>query len=421
MASRAFGFISSQMTRGDRLGHSWREGRLLFPGLACDFACMIRAALALYEATGERAYLDQALAWQRALDRHYANPDNGGYFLTADDAEGLVVRPGATTDDATPNPNAIAAGNLVRLAALAGDDAWRAKADRLFEGVLGAAGENLIGHAALLNALDLRLRGAEIVVTGSGAQADALAAAALRLPTLNRIVLRAPNADALPASHPARDKIAAAPRGRGVRVRRRAMLAAGDGTASASPQAVARDGRSYHSDSKLESLCAPRRSRIRSALGRNIMRLLPRRHAGCMTDRHASRLAEDMQVELNALENTENRCRMTFVIENKGKAAVDSLKLDLALFNTDGAVYRRMVVDMAPVRAAKTIVEGLRDRGDCAQLGKVLVNEVTACTPGDAAACQDQLALSSRVKTRAAVQVIVARMERGEVRTISHD
>jgi uncharacterized protein YyaL (SSP411 family) len=217
MAAKAFGFIASVMTSGERhghrLGHSWRAGRLLYPGLASDFACMTKAALALYEATGERPYLDQALAWQRALDRHYANPDNGGYFLTADDAEGLVVRPAATNDDATPNPNAIAAGNLVRLAVLAGDDAWREKADRLFEGIFSAAGENLIGHAALLNALDLRLRGAEIVVTGTGARADALLAAALRLQFTDRIVLRAPAADALPVSHPAREKIAAAPEG----------------------------------------------------------------------------------------------------------------------------------------------------------------------------------------------------------------
>ena len=92
------------MTRGDRLGHSWRAGRLLFPGLASDFACMIKAALALHEATGERSYLDQALAWQHALDRHYANPDNGGYFLTADDAEGLVVRPGRDQRRRDPEP-----------------------------------------------------------------------------------------------------------------------------------------------------------------------------------------------------------------------------------------------------------------------------------------------------------------------------
>ena len=60
-AEQAFDFIAQSMTKGDRLGHSWREGRLLYPGLASDFANMIRAALALYEATGRRDRLDQAL------------------------------------------------------------------------------------------------------------------------------------------------------------------------------------------------------------------------------------------------------------------------------------------------------------------------------------------------------------------------
>jgi uncharacterized protein YyaL (SSP411 family) len=210
MAARAYRFIAGAMTQGDRLGHSWRAGRLLVPGLASDFAGMIRAALALHEVTGERPYLDRALEWQAALDRHYAH-SNGGYFLTADDAEGLVVRPAATSDDATPNHNGVAAANLVRLAVLAGDDRWRDKADRLFDGVLSAGSENLIGHASLLNALDLRLRAAEIVVTGTGARAEALIAAALKLPTLTRIILRAPSPDALPAFHPAREKIAASP------------------------------------------------------------------------------------------------------------------------------------------------------------------------------------------------------------------
>ena len=76
-AERAFAFIARAMTRGDRLGHSWREGKLKFPGLASDFAAMIRAALALYEATGRPSYLDQALTWQRALDRDYANAETG--------------------------------------------------------------------------------------------------------------------------------------------------------------------------------------------------------------------------------------------------------------------------------------------------------------------------------------------------------
>ena len=42
MAARAFMFIAAAMAHGDRLGHSWREGKLLFPGLASDHAAMIR-------------------------------------------------------------------------------------------------------------------------------------------------------------------------------------------------------------------------------------------------------------------------------------------------------------------------------------------------------------------------------------------
>src|SRR6516165_4959187 len=209
-AVRAFMFVDSHMTRGDRLGHSWREGKLLFPGLASDHAAMIRAGLALHEATGEHDYLERALAWQATLDRHYVNATTGGYYLTADDAEGLVVRPNATADEATPNPNSVAAQNLVRLALVSGHDAWRQKADRLFEGLLPLAYDNFFMHLALFNALDLRLHAAEIVVAGSGARADALTGGALKLPYTDRIVLRARTAEALPPEHPARAKLKAA-------------------------------------------------------------------------------------------------------------------------------------------------------------------------------------------------------------------
>jgi hypothetical protein len=207
LASRAFNFVAHSMARGDRLGHSWRQGKLKFPGLASDYAAMIRAALALYEATGRTSFLDHALQWQRVLDRDYVNADTATYYLTAADAEGLVIRPAATTDEATPNHNAVAAQNLIRLAALSGDDAWRDKADRLIAGVAPLIAENLYMHLATLNAIDLRLHGAEIVVTGQGAGADALLKAARRLSPLDRIVFHAASAEALPSQHPAREKL----------------------------------------------------------------------------------------------------------------------------------------------------------------------------------------------------------------------
>ncbi len=201
LAERAFRFIAESMTRGARLGHSWRDGRLVFPGLTSDYAAMIGAALALYQATGKADYLARAVAWTASLETHHAAED-GGYYLTADDAEGLILRPDATADDAVTNPNALVARNLVRLAAFTGDDGYRARADRLFDGLLPRAAPSLYSHAGLLNALDTRLRGPEIVVVGpEGDQATAMMEAAYRLPRLDIAIQRV-----VDANHPARAK-----------------------------------------------------------------------------------------------------------------------------------------------------------------------------------------------------------------------
>jgi uncharacterized protein len=201
-AQKAFAFVERHMTRGDRLGHSWRDGKLLYPGLASDHAAMVKAALALYEATAAPEYLGHASQWQRALDRHYARGDIGGYYLTADDAEGLIVRPDSTIDEATPNPNGVTAQNLIRLAALTGDDTWRQQADVLFDRMLPTASQSMYLHASLANALDLRLRAIEVVAIGS--QADQFAAVALELPFLERVVMRVARPQDLPAAHAGR-------------------------------------------------------------------------------------------------------------------------------------------------------------------------------------------------------------------------
>jgi len=127
---------------------------------------MIRAALALYEATGERAYLERALAWQGAFDVHYADPDTGGYYLSPTDADDLLLRPHSTQDDATPNPNAVAAGNLCGSPCCRATTAGRAQADRLIEGFSLRPSAICSATWRCSMPLDLRLCGAEIVVTG---------------------------------------------------------------------------------------------------------------------------------------------------------------------------------------------------------------------------------------------------------------
>jgi hypothetical protein len=113
--------------------------------------------------------------------------------------------------------------------------------------------------------------------------------------------------------------------------------------------------------------------------------------------------AEEVQeelarLELNATETADNRCRMTFLIENKSIRTIDSLKLDLAMFNTEGVIQRRMIAEMGPVRGKRTNVRTFSADGECGQLGSILVNDVSACAPVEPAACMDGLGLSSRVK-----------------------
>lgn len=105
---------------------------------------------------------------------------------------------------------------------------------------------------------------------------------------------------------------------------------------------------------------------------------------------------ERARVELNAIESADQRCRVTFVIENKS-TALDSLKLDLVFFRTDGSIERRLATELGPIRATKTMVRTFAPEGECKQIGAVLVNDVTGCAPDNPTACLDGLALSSRV------------------------
>ncbi|MFL5034531.1 MAG: thioredoxin domain-containing protein [Microvirga sp.] len=202
LARRAFAFVGAQMSRGDSLGHSWRAGQLIFPGFALDHAAMMRAALALHEATGEAAYLDRARAWRQVLMHDFLITDTGVLAMTAVNADALVVRPQPSHDDAVPNANGVFAENLVRLAALTGAEEDRGLAEDALSTLSRVAGPAPLGHTTILNALDLHLRGLTVVVADDSA--GDLTGAALRLPYLERSVSRIADSAALAPDHPAK-------------------------------------------------------------------------------------------------------------------------------------------------------------------------------------------------------------------------
>ncbi len=186
-ARAAYRFIAESMADGDGLGHSWRQGRLVRPGLSLDLAAMTRAALALHEVTGEAVYRDDARRWIRVLVRDYADLQTGLLAMASAHADDLIARPRPTHDDAVPNANGVHADNLVRLAFATGDAADLQAADAFLAALLSAAALSPFAHASALNALDLRIGAATLTVRPDRAD---LLAAALAVPYPNRIVRR---------------------------------------------------------------------------------------------------------------------------------------------------------------------------------------------------------------------------------------
>lgn len=205
-AVSAYRFVSESMAHGDRIGHSWRDGRLVVPGLASDLAHMSRAALILAETLGPDPWLGDAVRWMRALDRHYVDPQ-GGWFLTADDAEALVIRPASSADDAVPNHHGIAVDNLVRLALLTGDDGWRRRAEGVLHRLAGAALADIWSSAGLWNAFDTVIGTIEVVlIVPAGTDAEPLRRVVFESTDPRIVLFETESTTRLDPSHPAHGK-----------------------------------------------------------------------------------------------------------------------------------------------------------------------------------------------------------------------
>ena len=205
-AAAAFDFIRERMMDDGRLKHSYRDGKLKHAATLDDYANMTRAALALFEATGEDAYATAAREMVEITDAHYWDEDNGGYFFTADDAEALIIRTRTAADNATPAGNGTMAQVLARLHYLTGEDAYRERADAVIAAFAGDLAKNLLPYAGLLCANEFLQCCTQIVIVGASDDADSLAGTAWQTPNMNKLVLRVGTGARLPRNHPAAGK-----------------------------------------------------------------------------------------------------------------------------------------------------------------------------------------------------------------------
>ncbi|MBR5318195.1 MAG: thioredoxin domain-containing protein [Peptococcaceae bacterium] len=154
VAKQAQQFIEANITDADnRLFVRWREGEAAHTGQLDDYAVYGLALLELYQVTLEPVYLQQAILRARQMTALFADEKSGGYFLTAADAETLIIRPKETYDGAIPSGNSAAAMLLQKLAYLTGEAVWQEAAHRQMQFMAGEMNRYPAGHCFALLAM----------------------------------------------------------------------------------------------------------------------------------------------------------------------------------------------------------------------------------------------------------------------------
>jgi hypothetical protein len=88
----------------------------------------------------------------------------------------------------------------------------------------------------------------------------------------------------------------------------------------------------------------------------------------------------EMSLELNKLEPGDKGCRAYLVIDNRSEAQYSAYKLDLVLFRPDGVIGKRLLLDLAPIKAHKRTVKIFTiDDMPCDGFANILINDTVDC------------------------------------------
>jgi uncharacterized protein YyaL (SSP411 family) len=207
-AVKAFDFIVKALGDGDKLVHSWRAGKRGHAAFADDYAHMTRAALALWEATGEKRFLEQAKRWVHVLNENFWDEFAGGYYTTAHSQDPLFVRARSIFDQTQPSANGVMVSVLSRLHMATADPAYADRGNKLIQGFAGEVTRAFISSGTFLNGIEFHATNLEIVVMGAvdNPKTLELIAAVQGRSLPNKLLVVVPPGEKLPEGHPARDK-----------------------------------------------------------------------------------------------------------------------------------------------------------------------------------------------------------------------
>jgi len=173
-ACRGADFILTNLRDPEgRLLHRYRDGEAALSAHLDDYIFLIWGVLELYETTFEAHYLRVALDLNQRVIEYFWDEENGGFYLTADDSETLLVRPKEVHDSAVPSGNSVAMLNLLRLSGITADPDLKEKAAQIGRTFSRRVKSAPAAYTQLMVALDFAIGpSCELVIAGDSKTDD---------------------------------------------------------------------------------------------------------------------------------------------------------------------------------------------------------------------------------------------------------
>ncbi len=121
-------FLTTVMCPQGRLLRTYRNGEAKLLGYLEDYSCVADGLIALYEATLDLRWLENAVTMADSMIELFWDEATGGFYDTGSDHEALVIRPRDVFDNAQPCGGSVASDILLKLAVFTGNDDYAAKA-----------------------------------------------------------------------------------------------------------------------------------------------------------------------------------------------------------------------------------------------------------------------------------------------------
>lgn len=107
-----------QLQPDQTLFHTRQNGKSFTPGFLDDYATVMQAFTDLYQTTGQKTWLEEALNLADYTLAHFYDEHSGMFFFTPDNS-GLIARKMELNDNVIPATNSMMAHNLLALSELA--------------------------------------------------------------------------------------------------------------------------------------------------------------------------------------------------------------------------------------------------------------------------------------------------------------